>query len=1633
MWSARGIHFFALLAAIAVSITAVASALASPDSIVTIESQPPSPIGDMRPLGHIDARRPLSLAIVLPLRNQDELAGTLDALYDPTSSNYHRFLTPSDFEARFSPTESQYSAVEKFVESNGMTVTGTHANRLVIDVSGPASIVEKAFHVTLRNYQSADGRVVYATEDSPKAPASIAGCIDSVIGFDDIARIRPSYIVRTARRGASNIGVDAGSGTTGLYTPADIRNAYNLSSVANPGSGQTLALMELDGYSSGDISQYETQFGLPTVPLQNTLIDAFSGKPSGDGGEVEVALDIELGIALAPSVSKILVYEAPCNYSGMVDCFTQIAADDAASQISTSWVMLEAGAGSVLPAENNIFEEMAAQGQSIYAAAGDDGAYPSGGSVLGVQDPASQPYVCGVGGTTLKTTSNQGYSGESTWIDGGGGVSETWTKPSYQAGYGLSQTMRDVPDVSLDSDPNSGYQIYVDGGWLALGGTSCAAPLWASFTAIVNQARAANGLTPLGFPNPALYSIAEGPHYASDFHDIADNSTNGYYIAVPGYDDATGLGSYNGADLLADLSSATPPAANEQAAPTGVSAAVAGSSTNVSWIASPGATGYNVLRGASLTGPFALIGTSTGTSYGDTTSGSVASYHYVVTAVGPDGVSPNSLVSGAPTPSAAGPANLTATAVSTTQIDLAWTAYPGAKSYTVERGSTHGGPYSKTFTTATNGFNDTSLAAGTTYYYVVVAAIASGATQPSSEASAITAPFAPSTVTARAAGTTQINITWSVTTGAFAYNVLRGAKSGGPYTKIGSTSALTLQYPDTNLTAATPYFYVIQARNTGGSSVYSPEATTTTQALAPTNVAAEAVSGTQIDVTWTASAGAASYNVLCGGTSGGPYYPISSVTATSYANSGLTANTAYYYVVQAVTAGGPSANSSQVTATTAPAAPAAVTAKAVSTSQIDLTWTASSGATGYVIERSGAASGPFSSIGAAAASSYSDTGLTAGTTYYYAVEASVSTATGSASSVVHASTVCAPPIALLATAVNGSQVALTWSVSAGATSYDVLRGTQSGGPYAPVGTAAQNSYTDSGLSATTAYYYVVDAVDSGGTSANSNEATATTLVGAPGNLVAKTAGMSAINLTWSAVAGVSNYNVLRGLSHGGPYSQLAVAASGSYSDTGLSAATTYYYVVQSLCTGGTSANSAEASATTLPAAPTNLTATATGSSQISLTWNLSTHATSYIVLRGTVSGGTYTAVGTAVSSVFNDSGLSSGATYYYVVEAVVGGNASANSNQASATTCPAGPLTVVAKGVSPSAINISWTASAGATSYTVERGSAIAGPFATVGSAATTSYGDSSLACATTYYYVIQATSSISTIKNNPSSNSAPSAGTTLANAPANLVATAAPGVMINLTWTASTRALSYNVLRGTRSGGPYTAVGSTSTASYLDKVLSAATKYYYVVQAYTAGGPSADSAEASAMTSPLPPAGLAANVTGTSTIGLTWTASAGATGYTILRGAMASGPFAAIGKTTTATSYSDTGLTSATLYAYVVEATDAGGAGANSAPATGDTLAAPPTNLVATASGSTLVNLSWTASPRAGSYTVLRSKQSGGPYAVLGTSIGASYPDKTVSAGTAYYYVVEAKTGGGASANSNQATVTTPKSAVKK
>ena len=352
----------------------------------------------------LPATNQLSLAIGLPLRNQGALSNLLQQLYDPASPAYHHYLTPAQFTEQFGPTERDYQAVIAFAKANGLTVTGTHPNRLLLDVGGAVADIEKTFHVILGVYQHPkESRLFYAPDAEPSVDLTVP--LSHVCGLDDYEPPHPLFKMRSANQ-PGTFAATTGSGPGGNFMGNDFRAAYVPGAALN-GSGQTVALFELDGYSGSDITYYENLAGLPNITVTNVLLGGFAGNPV-NGAQVEVCLDIEMAISMAPGLSRVMVYEAPETSVGAYDILNQMATDNQAKQISSSWVIDRVV---TTPVPNSIYQEYVAQGQSFFQASGDDDAYGAG-----IYQTAGNPYATAVGGTTLTTAGPGGsYSSETVW------------------------------------------------------------------------------------------------------------------------------------------------------------------------------------------------------------------------------------------------------------------------------------------------------------------------------------------------------------------------------------------------------------------------------------------------------------------------------------------------------------------------------------------------------------------------------------------------------------------------------------------------------------------------------------------------------------------------------------------------------------------------------------------------------------------------------------------------------------------------------------------------------------------------------------------------------------------------------------------------------------------------------------------------------------------------------------------------------------------------------------------------------------------------------------------------------------------------------------------------------------------
>lgn len=526
----------------------------NPNAQVVLKNHVPAVVKQLQPLGRLQDSTRLHLSIGLPLRDPDGLQQLLAQIYNPNSPSYRHFLTPAELTERFGPTPADYDALKAWAKSQNLAATAEHPNRMLLEVDAPVSAIEAALHVKLRTYQHpTEPRTFFAPDTDPVLDITVP--VITVSGLSDFYILRPHSKIKPVPAGVAT--PKAGSGPSGTYAGNDFRAAY-AQGVTQTGTGQSVALVEFDGYYTSDITTYETQFGLPAVPLANVAINGGVSTPGS--GNSEVALDIEMAVAMAPGLSTIYVYEAPNSLANFAPMLSRMQTDNLAKQIGCSW-----GGGSENPTAENIFQLMAAQGQSFFNATGDDDAF-----VGAIPFPSDSPNITQVGATTLTTGTGASFSSETVWnwgrIQGSytgssGGISTVFALPVWQQGISMtanqgSTSFRNVPDVALTGD--NIFVVYNNGTTGTFGGTSCAAPLWAAVTALMNQRAASIGQSPVGFVNPAIYNVAKGASYTSCFHDTTtgnnfSSSSKTKFAAVTGFDLCTGWGTPIVGNLMSAL------------------------------------------------------------------------------------------------------------------------------------------------------------------------------------------------------------------------------------------------------------------------------------------------------------------------------------------------------------------------------------------------------------------------------------------------------------------------------------------------------------------------------------------------------------------------------------------------------------------------------------------------------------------------------------------------------------------------------------------------------------------------------------------------------------------------------------------------------------------------------------------------------------------------------------------------------------------------------------------------------------------------------------------------------------------------------------------------------------------------
>ncbi len=484
-------------------------------------------------IGPTDGAATITADVSLRPRDPAALSGFVAAVSTPGSAQYHHYLAPGQFGSAFGPTATTIDAVRTWLSSAGLHPGSTSPDGLLIPITGSAAQMAGVLGVSLVNTRLPGGRVARFSENAPAVPSALASSLEGVIGLSTVAQPQPQIKLGPGRAGAglgahgsvAHVGPTpcAGASQTGGYTADQLAGTYGLSTLYGAGltgSGQTIGVYELEPFSPSDISAYQACYGISNA-ITNVPVDGGSGTGPQQG---EAALDIENAAGLAPGAS-IKVFSGPQFGSGPVDTYQAMVNDPSVKVISTSWGLCEpemAAQPGVQGTEASLFAEAAVLGKTVVAASGDSGStdcYLPGidsNTTVTVDDPADQPNVTGVGGTTLLAPGSTPT--ETVWNNafgsGGGGVSSAFTMPAWQTGPGVGSSLavsrcsalgrpscREVPDVSASSDPLHGYAIFFNSQWRVAGGTSAASPLWGAMTAVIDQGLGA----PAGLMNPTLY------------------------------------------------------------------------------------------------------------------------------------------------------------------------------------------------------------------------------------------------------------------------------------------------------------------------------------------------------------------------------------------------------------------------------------------------------------------------------------------------------------------------------------------------------------------------------------------------------------------------------------------------------------------------------------------------------------------------------------------------------------------------------------------------------------------------------------------------------------------------------------------------------------------------------------------------------------------------------------------------------------------------------------------------------------------------------------------------------------------------------------------------------------------------
>ncbi|MGH8402267.1 MAG: protease pro-enzyme activation domain-containing protein, partial [Gammaproteobacteria bacterium] len=514
--------------------------------LVPLADNVPAALMSAQYVRHHDPATTLSVTIALKLRNTDELGQFLQNVVNSASSEYQQFLTPTQFADTFGPTAAEVSTVVNYLHSQGLHVGNVSPDNILIHVRDRSGAIESALDVQINDYVY-QGRNVYGTPDNPQLPSAIASLVQSVLGLSNIVQLQPMSM-------QSSVVVPLSGTSPSGYSPLQIATAYDWPSITNTSKGAGVIIANATADSSNlaitDLDTFWNYYGLPTHSVTVINVDGTNGATDGT---VETTIDEEWSGAMAPGAALDVYDSASSSFQDFTNTYDRIVTDNTAQIMTTSWGAPESGYGSctALTADDQIFEEAAAQGIAVFAAAGDHGSSDGTSNPNEADYPSSDSYVVAAGGTTLTLNGDNSRASETAWSGTGGAQSSCFSEPSWQVGPGVPQNgSRNTVDLSMDADPNTGYAVYMGGTWLvSYGGTSFVAPELAGLFAV--QASPL-GSTRLGQANAAIYADANGSYYSTDFHDIISGS-NGLFSAGPGWDHPTGWGTPDASQLIAHI------------------------------------------------------------------------------------------------------------------------------------------------------------------------------------------------------------------------------------------------------------------------------------------------------------------------------------------------------------------------------------------------------------------------------------------------------------------------------------------------------------------------------------------------------------------------------------------------------------------------------------------------------------------------------------------------------------------------------------------------------------------------------------------------------------------------------------------------------------------------------------------------------------------------------------------------------------------------------------------------------------------------------------------------------------------------------------------------------------------------